>query len=429
VRDLAISPDGLTLVGANNTSANAVIIDLPTRTVRAYIDTGDRPLAAAVSPDGRWAVVCNTDQPAGVLRGTVSIIDLTTDTVVATLTTHDRPSQVRISPDSQTAYVLTLAGTDMIHFIRLDGASSMVLSTAPAGQTGSWQGVDYSTVSGIELTADGATLAVCDSFNDNLLLYDTAARTLVATVPVSIPPALGDFPITVAFNPAGTRAYVANPFSDNLTVINVAGAASAPIAVIGGMGDRPFTVNVDPTGSFVYVGNYENFPGPNAAVKVIDAATNTIVASVPLNGGGLGGSAGARAAYLSPADSILYIASPAGSAPPAPPGQLIRISAAGPASALIEAIPLTSNPSHMVFSEALQAAVVAQPARLADGVDFVSFAPPCAADWNDDGDLNSQDYFDFLTAFFGGDADFNEDGLTNSQDYFDFLTAFFTGCP
>jgi hypothetical protein len=57
-------------------------------------------------------------------------------------------------------------------------------------------------------------------------------------------------------------------------------------------------------------------------------------------------------------------------------------------------------------------------------------ASRCAADFNNDGVVNSQDFFDFLSAFFAGtpSADFNGDGTINSQDFFDFLTAFFAGC-
>ena len=57
----------------------------------------------------------------------------------------------------------------------------------------------------------------------------------------------------------------------------------------------------------------------------------------------------------------------------------------------------------------------------------------CSADFNQDGIVNSKDYFDFITLFFTSNpedlrADFNRDGRQNSQDYFDFLTAFFSPC-
>jgi hypothetical protein len=61
----------------------------------------------------------------------------------------------------------------------------------------------------------------------------------------------------------------------------------------------------------------------------------------------------------------------------------------------------------------------------------VNVSPACTADFNRDGAVNSQDFFDFLAPFFSSDpaADFNHDDAVNSQDFFDFLAAFFAGCP
>jgi len=62
---------------------------------------------------------------------------------------------------------------------------------------------------------------------------------------------------------------------------------------------------------------------------------------------------------------------------------------------------------------------------------------PCPCDFNGDHFLNSQDFFDFLSCFFGApcpvgsSADVNADSFVNSQDFFDFLSCFFarpSGC-
>ncbi len=58
----------------------------------------------------------------------------------------------------------------------------------------------------------------------------------------------------------------------------------------------------------------------------------------------------------------------------------------------------------------------------------------CPCDWNDDGSLNDQDFFDWVNDYFTqtgpqGQFDFNEDGFSNDQDWFDFTNCYFSPLP
>ncbi|MDY7107690.1 MAG: beta-propeller fold lactonase family protein [Planctomycetota bacterium] len=387
-----IAPDGTVAVACNVVSRNATVFDLTTNTVRSYIEIGDRGKEVRITPDGRYAVACAMDANA------VAIVDLTTDTVVKSLTINERPGRVRISPDGQEAYVLNVAGSDRITFIALDGADSFIITQLPAGQTGSANGPTYTETSGIELSPDGSILAVCDSFNDKLRLYDTAAREQVAEVGV------GDFPLRVAFSPDGTRAYVTNHFSNSLSVINVDGENSSLITTIPGCTGYPLTVSVDGAGEYVYVGTNTGSNGTNA-IRVIDAASNTLIKTI-LTGDGY-----PRDSYLSPDTATLYVSST--------DSELIRIDAAGSDSSIIDRVALTSGPCDLAFNEARQTAITTQP--VPDGIDVVSCRRP--GDVDGDGDVDTADLLALLATW--GDcpdppedcpADFDGDGDVDTAD-------------
>lgn len=340
-RSVAVSSDGRLAVVGNNVSRNATIVDLVSGTARAWVTTGDRPLGVAITPDGTHAVVCNAD------ADTVSIIDLSTDTRVANLAVPQRPVEVRISPDSTTAYVTTVAGTDRLYFLNLAGAASNVGSSIPIGQLGSANGYAYTGVSGMELSPDGSLLGVCVSFDDQLAVIDTATRTEIARI------AVGDFPYQVAFTPDNARAYVINSFGDSVSVVDLASAST--IATVGGI-DFPGTLDLDDAGSFAYVTNV----GAGPSLRVISTATNAIVANVSLAGRFV------RSAHLSALEGVLYLAAGTNTG-----GELVRVSASGATSAVLDVTPLSASPAEMGFSEPLRSAVIAQP--IPDGVDVRRF--------------------------------------------------------
>ena len=114
-------------------------------------------------------------------------------------------------------------------------------------------------------------------------------QTVVATVPV------GSSPFGVGVNPATNRIYVANsatvldangvPISTVSVIDGATNTVAATVPVSGGLNPSTKGVGVNPTTNRIYVAGASSFDtNPNllvGMVSVIDGATNAVTATVP----------------------------------------------------------------------------------------------------------------------------------------------------
>ena len=112
----------------------------------------------------------------------------------------------------------------------------------------------------------GTRAFVTNMGSADISVFDTATHSLVATIPV------GAAPRGIVFNPAGGVAYVANANVNTVSVINTSRDTVKTTVAVGAY---PVGVAIDPAGTRVYVANYLG-----NTVSVIDTANNSVVATV-----------------------------------------------------------------------------------------------------------------------------------------------------
>jgi phosphoesterase family protein len=159
-RDLAISPDGHTLLAALNLADNAAIVDTRSKAVR-YVPVGHYPYGAAITGDGKLGLVSN-ETP-----GTVSVIDLGSGRRVKDIQVGPRlshPEGIAIDPKARRAYV-AMANQDVIAVI--DTAKLEVERTLSVARP---QGRGSSPVA-VSVTAKGCFLLSSDSGEDAIAVF------------------------------------------------------------------------------------------------------------------------------------------------------------------------------------------------------------------------------------------------------------------
>jgi YVTN family beta-propeller protein len=119
---------------------------------------------------------------------------------------------------------------------------------------------------GIAINPATSKIYVANEFSNTVSIIDESTDKVQATIKV------GSFPYGIDVNPLNNRVYVANRGSNTVSVID--GSTNLRMADVQ-VGKSPIDVAVNPSSSLVYVTNIES-----GTVSVIDGITNTVSSTI-----------------------------------------------------------------------------------------------------------------------------------------------------
>lgn len=251
-QELAISPNRSELYVANEALDRIEVWDTRAGTRITNISVAGGPFGLLLEADGRhlWASLSQD--------GRVAVINRNTRIVRQTYDVGGIPRRIAYDADRQVAIVTNERGW-------LDFFSETVDPAPPPPPSPTHiRTLMASRPYGIAASAGGAVFVTHLDAAKTTRVF-SATRILGSEI------AVGSTPTDVAINPAGTRAYVANQYSQSVTVIDV--ATDAVVSTFPVSGD-PFKVAVSPDGSVLYVGT-----NAGRAFK-LDATTGALLGSV-----------------------------------------------------------------------------------------------------------------------------------------------------
>ncbi|MBV8278343.1 MAG: beta-propeller fold lactonase family protein [Verrucomicrobia bacterium] len=285
----AVTPDGkyLYIASPGNTGDPQESVQVVSTTDFALIKSVPLPSKVSagfikITPDGSQAWLGEFPMSNGVLPIIVVISTGTFGTSTITLPASQSPGAILFSPDSSTAYVpvngpqiavmnvatrQTVALIDSIpsvgelaispdgstllspssstsNLVAISGAS--VVAKVPVGAitNGSQLFLEYG---GVAVSRDGKRAYVTNFASGALAAVDTASKKVVYSVPV------GSEPVSVVVSPDNAKVYVANSFSNSITVIDAQTFKSKTIVIPKQNQGYPSSIAIAPDGKTVYV--------------------------------------------------------------------------------------------------------------------------------------------------------------------------------
>jgi len=272
-RGLGITPDGRTLVTANQADEDVSLIDTASGKTTHRIPVGKNAEFVRVSPDGRFAYVTyepsSSGKPPGKedkaggkaaeAEGTepaeIAVVDLSKFVVSARLPASLETEGMDFSPDRRQLIVANEGDDTVVVYDLATGRATKKIDVSPFGKR----------PRGVKVSPDGSTVLVTLETSDNFLVLNSRYEPQKAV-------ATGKGPYGVAYEPGGAAVWIAAARSEQIQVLDA--STFAPLASIP-VGKRCWHFSFTPDGTKALVAC-----GRSDSLTVIDVATRQVVSTL-----------------------------------------------------------------------------------------------------------------------------------------------------
>jgi 6-phosphogluconolactonase (cycloisomerase 2 family) len=244
---------------------------VPTLSAVDFHSAGTQPNSLAVDPTGRFVYVAASGSKniwAYTISASTGALTLIPGSPFPTGSSAS-PTAITVDPTGRFAYSTNtdqnVAANNTISAYSIDSMTG-ALTPIPGSPfpTGSPAQASFVTVDPTGRFAYSANadrnVAAKNTISGYAIDGTTGALSPVPGSPFATPSISGaiDFPISIAVEPTGRVAYVANAFSNTVSAYSI-DATTGTLSPVAGSpfatGSSPFSVAVDPTGHFAYVAN------------------------------------------------------------------------------------------------------------------------------------------------------------------------------
>jgi VCBS repeat-containing protein len=234
------------------------------------VNAGNAPSAIAVAPGGKFAYVTNSTSGPGILAAYSIASGVLSATPIASIATGTYPRSVAIHPSGKFAYVANF-NSNSVSAYSIDANGALASIDADGGAAGTQASIaTRSNPVSIAIDPSGSHAYVANAASNDVSVYSidslTGALTAVpadgVTGHATYVTTGGTNPSSVVVDPNDQYLYVTNRgTSDDITIFSISSnGALNPTSLVPAhvAGDYPVSIAIDPTGANVYVVNNGN---------------------------------------------------------------------------------------------------------------------------------------------------------------------------